>query len=72
MKSINFLHRNCRNAIYPQSDILRFQIPDSKVKWDEQFSDYLSKFHESSSLVGKPWADSSIGKRYLVSSREKN
>lgn len=72
MKSINFLHRNCRNAIYPQSDILRFQIPDSLVSWSEKFSDYSPQFYESSSLAGKGWADPSIGNTFLINSIESN
>lgn len=67
MKPINwFHHRHCRNVIYPQSDILRFQVPDSLVNWSEQFSEYLPQFYESSSLVGRPWADPSIGNKFLI------
>lgn len=72
MKSMNFLHRNCRNAIYPQSGVLRSQVPDSLVSWSEKFTEYLPQFYESSSLAGKAWADPSIGNKFHITSIEIN
>lgn len=62
MKIGEFLHRNCRNAIYPQSNVFRFPVPDNLVNWCENFADYTPVFHESPSIAGKPFADPPIGR----------
>lgn len=57
MKPALFLHRNCRNAIYPQSKIERTHVPDQLVSWMTAFDDYQPKQYESPAIDGKPWAD---------------
>lgn len=61
MKSITFIHQNCRNSVYPRANIHRFPVPDHLVKWSEQFTDYKPVFYESSSLIGASWSDQQIG-----------
>lgn len=60
MKKIEFLHRNCRNAVYPQSNVNRFPVPDQFIKWCETFAGYEPVYYESASINGKPYADLSI------------
>lgn len=62
MKSATFLHRNCRNAIYPQSQIERTFVGDHLVPWTTQFTDYQPKDYESPAIEGKSWADPKISK----------
>lgn len=57
MKPALFLHRNCRNCIYPQSKIERTHVPDQLVSWATEFVEYQPKHYESAVLEGKPWAD---------------
>lgn len=57
MKPALFLHRNCRNAIYPQSKIERTYVADQLVPWTAEFADYQPKQYESPTIEGKPWAD---------------
>lgn len=61
MKSALFLHRNCRNAIYPHSTIERTHVPDQLVAWTTEFIDYRPKQYESPTIEGKPWADPKQG-----------
>lgn len=59
---VPFLHKTCRNCIYPRSNVKRFTVPDHLISWTEQFAEYLPEFYESPNLVGKPYADPQIGK----------
>lgn len=65
MKPALFLHRNCRNGIYPQSKIERTQVPDQLVPWEKEFKDYQPKHYESPTIEGKPWADPKKGIHHI-------
>lgn len=65
MRCGDILQRNCRNAIYGRSQIQRFPVPDNLVAWTVTFADYAPVRYESPSLIGKSWADPSIGKNFL-------
>lgn len=62
MKSMAFIHKCCRNTIYPKSNVTRFMVPDHLVNWQEFFLEYSPIAYESPNLIGKPWADPVIGK----------
>lgn len=64
MKTVQFIHKTCRNSIYPGSNVNRFYVPDHLVSWSEAFLEYIPVFYESPSLIGKPYADPTIGKLY--------
>lgn len=67
MKTVQFIHKTCRNSIYPGSNVNRFYVPDHLVSWNEAFSEYIPVFYESPSLIGKPYADPTIGKTRQIS-----
>ncbi|XP_038209874.1 ADP-ribose pyrophosphatase, mitochondrial-like [Zerene cesonia] len=54
-------HIKCRSGVYPRSNIERQVIPDDKLKWDTDFTEYKPPFYTAPSIVGKPWADPDIG-----------
>lgn len=64
MRIVPFLHKTCRNSIYPQSNVRRFPVPDHLTAWIEKYDEYSPEFYESPVLIGKPWADPSIGELY--------
>lgn len=64
MKRVHFIHRNCRNSLYPRTDIQRPHIPDHLVEWCEYFSSYKPIFYEADSLKHASWADPRIGIEY--------
>lgn len=66
MKPASFLHRNCRNGIYPQSKIERTHVPDQLVSWTTEFVEYRPKQYESPTIEGKPWADPKQRTCYLL------
>lgn len=66
MKPALFLHRNCRNCIYPQSKIERTHVPDQLVSWATEFVEYRPKHHESPAIEGKPWADPKQGILFIL------
>ncbi|KAG8432778.1 hypothetical protein GDO86_017135 [Hymenochirus boettgeri] len=39
------IHVNARNICYPDSNIIRFPVPDEKVPWEEEFRIYNPPFH---------------------------
>lgn len=71
MKSSSRLlrHMKCINAIYPKSEVQRFPVPEDKVSWDEEFTEYAPVFYESPALAGKEWADPSIGENQKTRNR---
>lgn len=64
MRIVPFLHKTCRNSIYPQSNVRRFSVPDHLTAWIEKYEEYSPEFYESPILVGKSWADPSIRELY--------
>ncbi|XP_054278228.1 ADP-ribose pyrophosphatase, mitochondrial-like [Macrosteles quadrilineatus] len=54
------IHFRCRTGIYPFS-VERLAVPDDKVRWDCDWSDYKPPFFTAFSTVGQPWADPDIG-----------
>lgn len=61
MKRVQFIHRNCRNSVYPRTNIQRTTVPDQLVKWCESFMGYKPVFYEDACLDRAPWADQRIG-----------
>lgn len=61
MKRVQFIHRNCRNSIYPRTNIQRITVSDQLVRWCEPFADYKPIFYEADSLNHATWADRRIG-----------
>lgn len=57
MRAGIFVHKNCRNLLYPQSLIERFPVPDQFVFWFQNYPEYAPIFYESPVIKGKPWAD---------------
>ena len=57
---ISMIHKKCRNNIYPSTTIERFPVPDDKVLWNVDFSEYSPVKYTSKVLQGKPWADPEI------------
>uniref|UniRef100_A0A1B6DPX1 Nudix hydrolase domain-containing protein n=1 Tax=Clastoptera arizonana TaxID=38151 RepID=A0A1B6DPX1_9HEMI len=58
------LHSKCRNNIYPSSDkILRFNVPDEKVLWNELWKEYMPVDYTAVFVKNKPWADPDINDR---------
>lgn len=60
MKPGEFLHKNCRNVVYPGSQTARFPVPEHLILWSNLFPNYCPPFYEAPALKGKPWADASI------------
>ncbi|KAJ8681276.1 hypothetical protein QAD02_017063 [Eretmocerus hayati] len=58
---MSFIHKKCRNSLYPSTDIQRFKVPDDKVAWSENFPEYTPIEYSSKFLTGKPWADPDSG-----------
>lgn len=58
-KSHVMLHVNCRNSFYPRTGgkIIRFHVPDDKVKWNSSYSTYNPTIYTSTSIIGQLWAD---------------
>jgi len=54
-------HIKCRNLNYCSTDIARFYVPDNKIDWSIEYSDYKPEYYDSPVLEGKPWADPVIG-----------
>jgi len=48
---------NCRNAVYPHSEVKRLSVPDDKVDWTVNWPDYCPPTFISPAAIGKPWAD---------------
>lgn len=61
MKIVPFIHQTCRNAIYPRSNVKRFNVPDHLVRWSEHYADYLPVFYESPNILRAVWADPAVG-----------
>lgn len=57
------MHYKCRNTIYPKSNnVIRFSVPDDKVRWEVQWPEYNPVFYTSTAIKGQSWADPSIEK----------
>ncbi|OAD57903.1 ADP-ribose pyrophosphatase, mitochondrial [Eufriesea mexicana] len=54
------IHYKCRQGTYPSSNIRRFQIPEEKVSWKIEYSEYKPVEYTASNLTGKSWADPEI------------
>lgn len=57
---LKMIHHKCRQGTYPFSNIKRFQVPDDKVPWKIEYSEYKPLEYTASTLIGKPWADPEI------------
>lgn len=55
------MHQKCRQGFYPSSSVQRFDVPESKVSWDIEYSEYKPVEYTAPDLKGKPWADPEIG-----------
>ncbi|XP_059614210.1 ADP-ribose pyrophosphatase, mitochondrial [Phlebotomus argentipes] len=55
------MHRQCRNSLYPGTDIMRCTVDDPSQCWSRSCPDYEPRFYESPRLEGKPWADPAFG-----------
>ncbi|XP_055608307.1 ADP-ribose pyrophosphatase, mitochondrial [Uranotaenia lowii] len=55
-----YKHWNCRNNVYPRSDVRRYPVPDESVFWTASYPDYQPPVHEADVLKGKEWADLDI------------
>lgn len=60
---VPFIHQTCRNAIYPRSNVKRFNVPKHLVNWNETYAEYLPTFYESPHIHGASWADPDIGEQ---------
>lgn len=54
-------HFKCRGGLYPRSNIKRFIVPDDKVSWSTEFTEYAPVNYTSPHINGKVWADPDIG-----------
>ncbi len=52
-----FKHVVCRNKVYANTAIQRFNVPDELINWLINYESYNPPFYEASFLKGKPWAD---------------
>ena len=55
------MHQKCRQGFYPSSSVQRFEVPENKVPWDIEYSEYKPVKYTASNLNGQPWADPEIG-----------
>ncbi|CAJ0585554.1 unnamed protein product, partial [Mesorhabditis spiculigera] len=57
-----FIHAKCRNtdAPYLHSQIHRVKVPDAKVKWSTDFSEYSPPDYTDPKTFGKPYADDKL------------
>ncbi|XP_076677024.1 ADP-ribose pyrophosphatase, mitochondrial [Andrena cerasifolii] len=55
------MHQKCRQGLYPSSSVQRFEVPENKVSWDIEYSEYKPVKYTAPDLKGKPWADPEIG-----------
>ncbi|XP_075977667.1 ADP-ribose pyrophosphatase, mitochondrial [Anticarsia gemmatalis] len=53
-------HFKCRGGLYPRSNVERFPVPDDKVSWSTEFSEYKPVKYTSPHINGQPWADPDI------------
>lgn len=72
MKAAISLNFKCRNAIYPQSNVNRFTVPDILVPWITTYDEYKPTFYESPIINGKPWADPVISYLFIYLISNKN
>jgi hypothetical protein len=54
------VHKNCRNNVYPGSNVRRLPVPDHLVKWSTPWPVYAPPVFNHPSLDGKPWADPDV------------
>lgn len=54
------MHHKCRQGVYPSSSVQRFEVPENKVSWDTEYSEYEPVKYTAPDLKGKPWADPEI------------
>ncbi|CAD1477514.1 unnamed protein product, partial [Heterotrigona itama] len=55
------IHYKCRQGFYPSSNVKRFEVPENKIAWDIEYSEYKPIEYTASNIKGKPWADPDIG-----------
>lgn len=55
-------HYNCRNSVYPSSEVRRFPVGDEQVDWRCPYHEYRPPHYESPNLKNKPWSDPKLGK----------
>jgi len=48
---------NCRNTMYPRSQVDRFPVPDDKVDWAVDWPEYRPPTFTSPGAIGQPWSD---------------
>ncbi|XP_043788550.1 ADP-ribose pyrophosphatase, mitochondrial isoform X1 [Apis laboriosa] len=58
---IRMIHYECRQGLYPSSNIKRFEVPENKVAWNVEFPEYKPVEYTAALVKGKPWADPEIG-----------
>lgn len=54
-------HYNCRNSVYPSSEVRRFPVGDEQVDWRCPYHEYRPPHYESPNLKNKPWSDPKLG-----------
>ncbi|CAD6192063.1 unnamed protein product [Caenorhabditis auriculariae] len=60
---MSFIHTKCRITDAPYSktkDVFRALVPDNKVKWNVDWSEYSPKNYTDPNTIGKPYADKNI------------
>ncbi|XP_039289116.1 ADP-ribose pyrophosphatase, mitochondrial [Nilaparvata lugens] len=57
------IHHKCRNNNYPDSSkkVDRLPVPDEKVPWSVEWSNYHPPYFTSPGVLGKQWAEPEIG-----------
>ncbi|XP_043597388.1 ADP-ribose pyrophosphatase, mitochondrial isoform X2 [Bombus pyrosoma] len=60
MVIIRMIHYKCRQGFYPSSNVKRFEVPENKVAWNIEYSEYKPIEYTAPNLKGKPWADLEI------------
>lgn len=58
---IRMIHYKCRQGFYPSSNVKRFEVPENKVAWYIECSEYKPIEYTAPNIKGKPWADPDIG-----------
>ncbi|KAF3420041.1 hypothetical protein E2986_05131 [Frieseomelitta varia] len=55
------IHYKCRQGFYPSSNVKRFEVPENKVAWYIEYSEYKPIEYTAPNIKRKPWADPEIG-----------
>jgi len=59
-RCMKMLHQKCRQGLYPFSNINRFPVPEEKVPWTVEYSEYKPVVYTAAVVQDKPWADPEI------------